>query len=167
MGATHFSGPVDSAAGFTVNGNPTNIGTFAKVDTSAATLTLDPTLHGANIVTLSRAAGTTVTLPAATGSGVIYRLLVLVAVTSNNDIIKVANASDTMIGFSSGSTFAGTGAFIEGVGGTDDTCTMNGSTTGGLIGSYIILQDFATNVWFVDARLVGSGTMATSFSATV
>lgn len=189
MGSSTFSGPVTSTAGFvtgdgyglttglagnialgagssiSIGGIPIG-GQFSKVDVTAASLTLSAATHSGKIVTMSLAAGQAYTLPAATGTGNIYRLLTLIAVTGSTTI-KVANASDTMIGFSASSTFAGTGSFVEGVGGTDDTITYNGTTTGGLIGSYVYLQDFATNIWFVDARIVGSGTMATSFSATV
>jgi hypothetical protein len=50
---------------------------------------------------------------------------------------------------------------------TSDTITLNGSTKGGLAGSYIELRDVATNQWVVSASLVGSGTPATPFSAAV
>lgn len=131
-----------------------------------ASLTLDPAVHAGRLMKFAVAGGCTVTLPAATGSGQVYKFLVTVAFTTAG-IIRVANSSDTMIGHSSSGTFAGTAPFVEGVGGTDDTITLGGSTTGGLIGSYIELTDYATNLWFVTARIVGSGTMATSFSATI
>lgn len=180
MGTTHYSGPVYSEAGFqsgagggialgagatiSVGGVPVG-GQFNVTNVTAGTLAVDSTYAG-KIITLSLAGGQAITLPAATGSGNAYRFLVLIAYTSSATI-KVANASDTMIGFSSGSTFAGSGSFVEGVGGTDDTITLNGTTTGGLIGTYISITDFAANIWLVDARIVGSGTMVTSFSATV
>jgi hypothetical protein len=44
---------------------------------------------------------------------------------------------------------------------------MNGSTTGGLAGSYIELVDIAAGDWIVRAALIGSGSPATPFSAAV
>jgi hypothetical protein len=44
---------------------------------------------------------------------------------------------------------------------------MNGTTTGGIAGSYVEIIDVATGVFFVRAALIGSGTVATPFSAAV
>jgi hypothetical protein len=44
---------------------------------------------------------------------------------------------------------------------------MNGSTTGGLIGSYVQVTDLSTGYYLVQGSLVGSGTPATPFSAAV
>ena len=167
MATTKFRGVVNATGGFQVNSSPISTMTFSKVDVTDSTLTVDATTHGGKIVTLSRAAGITVTLPAATGSGIVYRFYVAIAVTTNNDIIKVANASDTMVGTVLSTLAAGGTTFGETAGGTDDTITMNGTTTGGLIGSYVELTDWATNVWYVYGSLAGSGTLASSLSATV
>jgi len=48
-----------------------------------------------------------------------------------------------------------------------DTITMNGTTTGGLVGSYVQVTDLAAGEYLVSAALVGSGTPATPFSAAV
>jgi hypothetical protein len=42
---------------------------------------------------------------------------------------------------------------------------MNGSTQGGLVGSYVEVRDVATGVWSVTGALVASGAFATPFSA--
>lgn len=133
---------------------------------TAATTTLNFGAHGGKTLVLNLAGGMTITLPSATGSQDSYYMVVGTTFTSSG-IIKVGRAADTMIGMSTGSTLAGTGSFVDAVGGTDDTITMGGSTTGGLVGSTIRLTDIAANLWLVDARIIGSGTMATSFSATV
>ena len=44
---------------------------------------------------------------------------------------------------------------------------MSGTTTGGLIGSYVQVTDIASGEYLVSAALVGSGTPATPFSAAV
>jgi hypothetical protein len=44
---------------------------------------------------------------------------------------------------------------------------MNGSTTGGVIGSRVEFQDIATGIWSVRGALVSTGAEATPFSAAV
>ncbi len=74
-----------------------------------------------------------------------------------------------MIGYVETATTTGatTNGFAEAAGGTDDTITMNGTTTGGIEGSFVECIDIALNKWFVNGQLVGSGTLASSLSATV
>lgn len=157
MASTTFSGPVTSTAGFI-----TGTGAVAAAVT-AATLTVDSSYNG-QVIPLNRAAGVTVTLPAATGSQAVYRFVVSTAVTSNNHIIKVANATDVMAGTAG---VSGTTGSVFSTLPASDTITMNGSTTGGLAGSYVEVIDIAAGDWIVTAALVGSGTPATPFSATV
>lgn len=156
MAITTFSGPVRSLAGFITGTDVVQ----AAVTTATLAVTSD---YNGELIPLSRAGGMTVTLPAATGSQAVYRFVVATTFTSNG-VIQVANASDTMnglaaVGGTTGSVFSTTA--------TSDTITMNGSTTGGLAGSYIELTDIAANEWVVSAALVGSGTPATPFSAAV
>lgn len=137
------------------------------ISVTAATVTLDRVIHRDTVVNLNRAAGVTVTLPAASGTGDRYYVNVATTITSNNAIIQVANASDTMVGvITTASTTTGAGTH-EAAGGTDDTITMNGTTTGGIVGSNFELVDVATNVWLVNGHMVGSGTLATPLSAAV
>ena len=49
----------------------------------------------------------------------------------------------------------------------DDTLTMNGTTTGGLIGSWVQFTDVTAALWMVNGFLASSGTEATVFSAAV
>jgi len=140
---------------------------LTPISITASTVTLDRHIHRGAWVVLNRAAGVTVTLPAATGSGDVYKILVGTTVSSNNDIIQVANASDTMVGNIQTATTTFGASDQEAAGGTDDTITMNGTTTGGIQGSYVILEDVADNLWLVQGALVGSGTIASSLSAAV
>ena len=48
-----------------------------------------------------------------------------------------------------------------------DTITMSGSTTGGVRGSMVELQDVASGIWMVRGSLVSTGAEATPFSAAV
>lgn len=137
------------------------------VTLTAATLAITELLHDGKTVTINKIDGTTITLPAATGSGLRVRFFVLATITSVGAIIKVANASDTMVGGAivlqdGGDTMVG----FEAVG-TADTITLNGTTTGGIKGDEIIVEDVATNLWKVWAMLSATGVEATPFSATV
>src|SRR5438067_6602439 len=69
------------------------------VSLTAATLTLSAALHDGLFVVVNIAAGATITLPAATGSGANYRIFIGTALTSGNLILQVANASDFLRGF--------------------------------------------------------------------
>ena len=134
------------------------------VYTVTASTTLDPFFAGATVA-LNAAAGLTITLPAATGSGASYEIVARTTVTSNSYIIKVANSSDVMMGvLAVASDIAGVTCPTTS---TSDTITMNGTTTGGILGSRVMLQDVAANKWAVSGALVASGVEATPFSATV
>ena len=147
---------------------PNQVSTSRQTTAAGSTLTVTRTTHLGRTILLDTLTGSVVTLPAAAGTGDVYHFAVSVAPTSNNHIIKVANASDTMVGgviTITGTTAAGVmGDFASG---TDDTLTMNGTTTGGGIGAYFDVIDLATNVWLVRGQSFASGTVATMFSATV
>lgn len=134
-----------------------------------STLTLTAALHAGKTIKLDTAAGTTVTLPAASGTGNVYCFRVSVLATSNSHVVKVANSSDTMQGFSlTSDTDTGSAAYMFMAGATADTITLNRSTTGSVtLGEYIEITDVATNLFHVKAFLSGTGTVATPFSATV
>lgn len=137
------------------------------VNCTASTLTLDAATHDGKIVTLNRAAGIAVTLPAASGSGSRFQLFVGTTVTSNSTTVKVANASDTMVGFVDQFADGGNTANNYEIAGTDDTITMDGSTKGGIKGDFVELIDIATNLWFVRVKQSATGTEASPMSATV
>lgn len=134
---------------------------------AGATKTLTSADYGKTIK-LDTAAGSIVTLPAATGSGGRFKFVVSVIATTNSHIVKVANASDTMQGliFSVDDTSDNAVGFITGA--TADTITLNRTTTGSVSkGEVIEIEDFATNVWHVKGFISNTGTPATPFSATV
>ena len=132
--------------------------------TASASLTLS---DAETLLTVNAAAGLTLTLPAAAGTGACYKIFIGTTVTSNSVAIKVANASDSMVGLCVSG--ADGGATVNGweVAANDDTITLNGSTTGGIKGDYIELTDAATNLWRVNAWTASTGTEATPFSNTV
>lgn len=137
------------------------------VNLTAATLTLSQAVHGNKIVTVNKADGTAITLPAAAGTGSIYKIFIGTTITSNSTTIKVANSSDTMVGFMDIYQDGGDTALQFEVGGSNDTITLNGTTKGGIKGDMIEIIDIATNLWYVNGRVSGTGTEETNLSATV
>lgn len=138
------------------------------VNATAATLTVTNATHAGRTITLNRAAGVAVTLPAATGTGARFTFVNGTTITSASTTIKVPDANGTMSGTAwMASDNAADAAIAFEAGSTADTITMNGSTTGGLIGDRIDLIDIGTDKWCVQAFLQGTGTEATPFSATV
>lgn len=106
--------------------------------------------------------GGTCNLPAATGSGNKYRFVCGVTVTS--DAIVAANGTDIIQG---GVLVASdTGGVTVITAADSDVITMNGSTTGGLIGSNFEVEDVASGTWSISGFLVSSGAESTPFAAT-
>ncbi|MBF0309237.1 MAG: hypothetical protein HQL56_06890 [Magnetococcales bacterium] len=137
------------------------------VNLTAATLSLTEATHDGKTITVNKADGSTITLPAATGSGARFRIIVGTTITSVGLVIKVANASDVITGsaFWENDTDSSVSAFTAGA--SDDTITLNGTTTGGYRGALAVIEDIAANLWHVDVRGAATGTEATPFSATV
>jgi hypothetical protein len=160
MASTTFSGPVTSTAGFIS-------GSDSLVSATAATLAVTAAAHAGRTVLLDRAAGQAVTLPAATGTGNSYRFFVLTTITSNSTTIKVADSTDVMAGVAIVANDSDASASIFETASTSDTITFDGSTTGGIKGATVELQDVATNLWSVRVIGAATGSEATPFSATV
>lgn len=137
------------------------------VPLAATSLAISVAAHEGRIVLLNHTgAASTVTLPAATGSGAIYKFIVG-AVNVNNHVIKVTG-NDVMYGQALMLQDGGDTLVAFETANDSDTITLNGTTTGGAaVGDSIELIDIATDKWAVKAILVGSGTEATPFSATV
>ncbi len=142
-------------------------GSGGVVNVTASTITLTAAAHGGKLITLNRAAGIVVTLPAAIGSGVEFDFLVGTAFTGTAGTISVANSDDTMVGKALvGQDGADTAVQFD-AGATDDSVNMNGGTRGGALGDIIHLRDASDTTWMVEAFLTGTGTEATPFSAMV
>lgn len=145
-----------------------------KSTNAVVALTADTALtqaaHAGKIVTIGSADGDTITLPAATGTGDIYTVVVATTVTSNNHIIQAASASDSFAGICLGvdTDAEGASGYTWNADSGDDTVTMDGSAKGGLIGDKWIITDIASGVFQVDGRITQSGgSEVTPFSAAV
>lgn len=137
------------------------------VSAAAATLAVTVAAHDSKVIVFNKADGVTATLPAATGSGAVFHFTVGTAITSNNAIIKVADATDVIQGALAVTDVADGSAVVFGTVAASDTITLNGGTTGGKTGGLITLVDVATNLYAVSGCVSGNGTEATPFSATV
>jgi hypothetical protein len=131
--------------------------------TASATLTKEE--HGGRIITLSKADGMTVTLPAATGSGTVYRFVVITASTSNAYKISAGT-----------SKFMGTAFMDDGDGesangwtssfASNDFINLGGTSnaTGGAQGAYVQITDIGTGAYHALVFDSQSGTEATPFA---
>lgn len=118
-------------------------------------------------VVINAAAGLTLTLPAASGTGDVYTIIVGTTVTSNTAVVRVASASDIMAGNAIMSADGGNTSNMWETAADSDTITMDGSTRGGIRGDKITLTDYASGVWQVEMIGQSTGTEATPFSAAV
>jgi len=136
------------------------------VAVTVSSLTVNRNDHAGITVNLNRAAGIAVTLPAAVGSGSIFRFVVGATITSNTTTIKVVG-NDVMAGLALQSQDGGNTVQAWETAADSDTITLDGSTTGGLLGDSIELIDVAADTWWVRVVSAATGTEATPFSATV
>ena len=131
-----------------------------------ANLALTEALHDGKVMVLNKAAGLAITLPAATGSGAKFKLVVLTTFTGactikvvGDDIMKgtailFADGGDTVVGFATASD-------------TDTITFAADNTSGGIAGATVELIDIGANTWGVEVVSDASGSEATPFSATV
>jgi len=177
MARTTFQGPVRSLGGIYQQGPAT------VVDITTST-TLSPEAHGGRIIAVSGslAAALTLTLPAINVStnsitsgpgqdpntvnneGVVYTIWVPTTISTSSlkigtngtdkyvgTLISVdTDTSDAVVGF----TAAAANDFIN----------LNGSTTGGVAGSWVQIFAIAANKYMVTGTVLGTGTVATPFA---
>ena len=177
MAQTTFQGPVRSLTGIYQQG----AGTIVDITSST---TLNPEDHGGRIITVggSLAANVVLTLPAINVSadassagpgadpntpnneGVVYTIWVPTTISTSS--LKIGtNGTDKFVGYvlsiDSDSTDATRGF---GAGATNDFINFNGSTTGGVAGTWVQIVAMAANKYMVTGVVVGSGSVATPFA---
>jgi hypothetical protein len=112
----------------------------------------------------------TLTLPAATGSGARFRFVVNVVNTSSY-VFKSVAGTDLMEGLIIGASTtdsATDAARTWASAASDDTVTLNGTTTGGAaIGDWVEFEDITSVGWAVRGMVTQSGAEASPFSNTV
>lgn len=177
MAQTTFQGPVRSLGGFYSQGPG------AVIDITAST-TLNPVDHGGRILTVggSLAANVVLTLPTINASadaasagpgadpnnpnneGVVYTIWVPTTISTSS--LKIGtDGTDRFVGYvlsiDSDTTDATRGF---GAGANDDFINFNGTTTGGVAGTWVQIVALAALKYMVTGVAVGSGIVATPFA---
>ena len=163
----------------TITGNGTVVGTSATQTLTNKTLTspvvnsaavaggsslaLTTAAHDGKTILLDTAAGTTITLPAATGSGARFIFVVSVAATSNQHRINVVGNDAFFGGIFQGNDSDNTMVMWP-TAADADRINMSGTTTGGVKGARYVVEDVATDSWSVIGWSDASGVEATPFA---
>jgi hypothetical protein len=177
MARTTFQGPVRSLGGIYQQGPE------AVVAITAST-TLNPVSHGGRILTVggSLAANLTITLPAINTSanpsssgpgqdpntinneGVVYTIWVPTTISTSS--LKIGtNGTDKFVGTIFGVDTDSSNALVAyTAGSTNDFINFNGTTTGGVAGTWVQIVAIAANKYVVNGIALGSGTVATPFA---
>lgn len=138
----------------------------SRVKLVAATPYTLGSVNDRNVIVLNRAAGLAITLPAATGSGVQFDIVVGVTFTGACTIKCVGN--DIMKGFAIlGLDGGDTCSFFATAADTDTITFAANNSTGGIAGARITLKDILIDTWAVEVFSDAAGSEATPFSATV
>jgi hypothetical protein len=177
MAITTFDGPIRSLGGIYQQGPST------VVEITAST-TLTPLAHGGRIISVggSLAANVVLTLPTintsanasssgpgndpntANNEGVTYTIWVPTTISTSS--LKIGtDGTDRFVGYvlsiDSDTTDATRGF---GAGANDDFINFNGTTTGGVAGTWVQIVAIAALKYMVTGVAVGSGTVATPFA---
>jgi len=178
MARTTFQGPVRSLGGIYQQGPA------AVVEITAST-TLSPEAHGGRIISVggSLAAALTLTLPAINVStnpttsgpgqdpntlnneGVLYTIWVPTTISTSS--LKIGtNGTDKYVGSITMNDVDADGAALVGffAAAANDFINLNGTTTGGVAGSWVRIFAIAANKYMVEGTVLGTGTVATPFA---
>ncbi len=178
MARTTFQGPIRSLGGIYQQGPAT------VVDITTST-TLTPENHGGRIIAVggSLAAALTLTLPAinvsansttsgpgqdpstANNEGVVYTIWVPTTISTSS--LKIGtDGTDKYVGSITMNDVDADGAALVGffAAAANDFINLNGTTTGGVAGSWIQIVAIAANKYMVNGTVLGTGTVATPFA---
>lgn len=117
---------------------------------------------------LNTAAGSVLTLPAATGSGGVVRAIVTTAITSNAHKILPNSVADFLQGIAEGHVAAGTPLSFSGNAAASHSIQMPfaGTTpSGGAAGDWFEFRDISAGLWEVTGAYLSGTTSTTPFSA--
>lgn len=112
-----------------------------------------------------RAAGIVFTLPAPV-AGMEFEFRVSTLLTSNAYKVITNSASVFLLGSVMGGslTVADSGDVFQANGTTHVAISMNATTTGGLVGGFLLFTALSATQWSVAGSFVGSGTLADPFA---
>ena len=131
---------------------------------SGSTRSLNANESG-SVCLFDRAAGIVYTLPTAK-PGVYFDFAITTTITSNAAKVITAVGTELLIG---GYTNVDTDtsnavAAFTGNGSTHVSVSMNGTTTGGILGTKLRFTCLSSTRWMVEGIVQGSGTVATAFA---
>jgi hypothetical protein len=134
------------------------------IQSVGATRTLLAEESGA-LCLFDRAAGNVYTLPAPV-EGMEFEFSTTVLVTSNAAKVITNAATVFLVGSLMGGslTVGDSGDVFQGDGTTHVAVSMNGSTTGGLVGGLMKFKAISATQWLVTGDFVASSTVATPFA---
>lgn len=136
------------------------------ISEGTATRTLREEESGAMCL-FDRAAGIVYTLPAACAIGTYFDFVTAVTITGGSAKVITGAGTELMVGqilnidTDTSDTLAGWKSLV---GTSNIAVTMNGSTTGGIIGDVIHCVKVTTTKWAVTGFTLGTGTVATPFA---
>lgn len=180
MARTTFQGPVRSLGGIYQQGP----GAIVAITSST---TLDPVSHGGRIISVggTLAANVVLTLPTINTStdpvssgpgadpntlnneGVVYTIWVPTTIaTSSLKIGTTSGSSDLFVGTIFGVDTDSSNALVAYTanGSSNDFINFNGTTTGGVAGTWVQIFALAANKYVVNGVALGSSTVATPFA---
>ena len=175
MALTTFQGPGRSLGGFYSQGpnsvlaltanatlSPaTHAGKLLLINNSTLTFTL-PTISASTDPTTSGPGGDPNTL---SNAGLTYHFVFLTS-SGASTTIQMTTAANLLTGsVTTGKAGLGLVHVFEPNGSTDNAVVVNGTTTGGVAGSYISFTAIYANKYLVQGTLLGSSTLATPFTA--
>jgi hypothetical protein len=177
MARTTFQGPLRSLGGIYQQGPAT----IVEITTNT---TLSPEAHGGRIISVggSLAANLTLTLPTINASnnavssgpgqdpstsnneGVMYTIWVPTTISTSS--LKIGtDGTDKYVGSILSIDTDTSGAAVGFVSGaSDDFINFNGTTTGGVAGTFVQIYAIAALKYMVTGTVLGSGTVATPFA---
>ena len=170
MSRSTFSGPVRSLAGFYAGGQ----GAQVDIVNGTNTITLSAATHAGRVIAISDGS-LAITLPTLSSStdddptspGQAYNIGTLFRFYFSADagtVTMTAGGTDVIFGalFLSAHASAAGQLFVSD--GLDTILTFNGTTTGGISGSYFELEAVEDGTWLARGIVIASGAIVTPFS---
>lgn len=167
VGAQTFTGDVAFAGAAAITGALTHKRNVVSL--TAAGPTAITAAQSGSIFAFNRAAGVAVTLPAIAAADVGLTYLFFFETTATGDHTITAAAADLLKGgvfiFDFDAAYTAPQGVHHRADGSDDLIiTMNGTTKGGKVGSWVELTALSATSWGVRGVLAGDGTIVTPFS---
>lgn len=120
-------------------------------------------MESGSICEFDVASGVTYVLPLP-AVGMFFDFAVTKNVTSNSHVVKVLGTGVYLQGSIDIGVAAGTSVTSQGNGTSHTKVSMNGTTTGGLLGTQLHAECLTNSVWTISGNIIGSGSVSTPFA---